>query len=73
MLQKMMTADEVAEVLSISKARVYDLTRQKLIPSVRLGREVRFSPDALRAWIDQGGQALPGGWKQREWGDRNQR
>lgn len=48
----------------ISRARALELARQKLIPHVRLGRQVRFDPDRVQSWLDAGGQALPGGWRQ---------
>lgn len=38
----LLTAAEVASALSVSRARVYDLARTGMIPSVRLGRSVRF-------------------------------
>ena len=63
MSTKLLDAPEVAEILNVSRARVYELVRQGVIPVVRLGRQVRVDPDRLRAWIAEGGQALPGGWR----------
>lgn len=63
-LARLLTADEVALRLNVSPARVHDLARQKLLPSVSLGRQRRFDEGAIRAFIAQGGQALPGGWRQ---------
>ena len=57
------TVEDVARDFGVSKARMYELIRQGLIPVVRLGRQIRLSPDALDEWIRAGGQALPGGWK----------
>ena len=59
----MLTADQVAEILAVSKARVYELARQGILPQVRLGREIRFNPERLAEWIKGGGQALPGVWR----------
>lgn len=53
---KLLTAEEVAQVLRISKYRVYELVRRGLIPSVRLGeRQIRFDESRLLLWIEQGG------------------
>lgn len=60
---QLMTIEQVCEVLRVKRARVYELIREGLLPSVRLGRQVRISEDALRAWIKDGGKPLPGGWR----------
>ena len=49
---RLLTADEVAGILSVSTARVYDLARRNAIPALKLGqRQVRFDETALRNWI----------------------
>jgi putative molybdopterin biosynthesis protein len=60
---KLITASEVARLTGVSTARIYDLARQGILPSVRLGRQLRFSESALHRWITNGGCALPGGWR----------
>ncbi len=55
---KLLLAQEVAEILKIPIASVYDLARRRLIPSVRVGRLVRFEEETLRAWIATGGASL---------------
>lgn len=55
---KLLLAQQVAEILKIPLASVYDLARRKLIPSVRVGRLVRFEEDTLRAWIATGGASM---------------
>lgn len=42
-----------------SEQRVYECARLGLIPSVRIGRQVRFDEDALREWVRRGGNAKP--------------
>jgi len=54
-LPRLLTAERVAEATGIPLARVYELARLGDIPTVRLGRAVRFSEPALMAWIDAGG------------------
>jgi len=51
-------ASDVANRLGISTNRVYDLARMKLLPVVRIGRQVRFDGDAIEAWIEAGGAGL---------------
>ena len=53
---KLLTADEVANILRVSKARVYELARTHAIPAVTLGqRQVRFDESSLREWIASAG------------------
>ena len=51
-LDALLTADEVAELLRVTKAWVYTETRAKRIPHVPLGRYVRYRRSAVLAWID---------------------
>ena len=50
--------DEVAEALRVTPPRVYQLIRDGLLPAVHVGRQLRVSEDALRAWIAEGGVRL---------------
>ena len=54
-LAPMLTAQAVAEILAVSQHRVYELTRRGVLPHTRIGRQVRYDPERLRAWIDAGG------------------
>ena len=55
----MLTADEASTLLRIRRPQVYALAREGIIPSVRVGRAVRFSRHRLLQWIEDGGQGLP--------------
>jgi len=59
----LLTAQELAQRLRVPTARVYELARQDAIPSVRLGRQIRFDCEAVARWIAAGGTSLPGGWR----------
>ena len=61
--QKLIKIPELAAMLDVSGARARELARCRLIPSVRVERQLRFDPEAIGAWIATGGQALPGGWR----------
>jgi excisionase family DNA binding protein len=45
--------DEAAKLLSISTRTLWTLTREGVVPCVRLGKSVRYSMDTLRAVIVQ--------------------
>jgi putative molybdopterin biosynthesis protein len=59
----MLTASEVAARFKVTGQRVHELARLGLLPSVRLGRSVRFDPAVIEEWIRNGGRAYPGGWR----------
>lgn len=61
MAHRLLTANEVADILQVSVARVYELARMRVIPCVRLLRQVRFDEQALRQWIAQGGSVQQSG------------
>ena len=54
-MEKLLTAEEVATILNVSTAWVYDHADRKrpLIPSVRLGKAVRFRPEDVQKFIDE--------------------
>ena len=57
-LDRMLLAPEVAEILNVSVPRVYELIRAGVLPSVRLGRQVRVDRRKLPAFLDGGGRCL---------------
>jgi excisionase family DNA binding protein len=58
------TAEEIAGLLRVPRARVYEMARAGSIAGVvRVGRLVRFRLDAIEGWIAEGGSPLPGGWR----------
>ena len=52
---RLLSAREVAAMLNVRTARVYALSRARLLPAVRLGRQRRWDEDALRAFVARGG------------------
>ena len=42
---------EAAKLLSISERTLATYTKSRLLPVVRIGHSVRYSPDDLREWI----------------------
>jgi excisionase family DNA binding protein len=49
----LLTADEVAAILRMTKAWVYTQTRAERIPHVSLGRYVRYRRSAINAWLGE--------------------
>ena len=50
-MEPLMTAETVAEKLSISLSMVYKLRRSGALPSVQVGALYRFHPDDVRAFM----------------------
>jgi excisionase family DNA binding protein len=48
----LLTTRQAAQMLAIGERTLWELTRQKAIPCVRIGRAVRYSPLDLQAWIE---------------------
>lgn len=51
--EPLLTADDVAELLSIPRSSVYEYTRRQHnpLPSIPVGRHRRFNRSALEAWL----------------------
>jgi len=46
-----MTIDELADYLKISKSTLYHLVRRGEIPGTKIGRHWRFHREAVDAWL----------------------
>jgi excisionase family DNA binding protein len=55
----LLTAEEVAERLGVTKDWVWAQARAGRIPHVRLGRYCRFREEAIEAWVIQLESAAP--------------
>lgn len=49
----LMTVEEVAGLLKLSRARCYQLAATGELPVVRIGKSVRVRRDRLEAWLDE--------------------
>lgn len=43
----------------LSEHRIWAMCRKGYFPHVRFGRRIKFDPDQIEAWINNGGAALP--------------
>ena len=55
---KFLTVQEVAELIQVRPARVYEAVRLELLPAIHIGRQVRIEERAFRDWVRTGGQRL---------------
>ena len=51
--RRLLTATDVAEMLGMTVAWVYEQSRAGRIPTVTLGRYRRYRPEAIRDWVEQ--------------------
>jgi excisionase family DNA binding protein len=51
---EIMTMDELAEYLKISKSTLYKLAVESKIPGTKIGKRWRFHKDAIDEWVKQG-------------------
>ena len=57
---EVLTVDDVASRLQVSRRRVYDLLRLRWLPVVHVGRQLRVPSEAVRQFIAGGGYPLGG-------------
>ena len=60
LLPRLLKADDLARMTGLSKARIYELAREGSLPTVRLGRSLRFDCRVVGEWLAQGGTAKAG-------------
>ena len=52
--QRLVLADELSEMLSLPRSSIWRLARNGTIPSVRIGRQVRFDKKAVKKALQIG-------------------
>jgi excisionase family DNA binding protein len=61
--EKFYTVKTLAERLAVKPLTIYRLVDQGKLPAVRIGRSIRFDPDAVAAFLDSV-RVGPGGLKE---------
>lgn len=56
---EIMTMDELAEYLKISKSTLYKLAQDDKLPGTKIGKRWRFHKDAVDAWVKHGLRTTP--------------
>ena len=54
-LFRLLTANEVSDLLGISREALWRYVRMGLIPHIRIGRLIRFVEKDILEWIQEGG------------------
>jgi excisionase family DNA binding protein len=50
---RLLTAPEVSEILTLPVGHVYKLAREERIPHLRFGRSLRFRDEAITRWLEE--------------------
>jgi len=50
-MNRLLTPDEIADLLGVQKSTIYQWTHQGFIPHVKLGRLVRFREAEIAMWL----------------------
>ncbi len=56
-IQQLLTIDQVAELLGVSRVTVYDMIRYEGLPILRLRKRLRVIPLSLQQWLTEREQA----------------
>ena len=51
----LLSPNEVGEVLTIGRTRLYSMLANGELPSIRVGRSIRIPTNALTRWVEQRG------------------
>lgn len=52
-MDKLLTPQQIADVLGVKISTIYQWTHQGFIPHVKLGRLVRFNETAVMKWVEE--------------------
>jgi len=52
-MEKLLTPQEIAEVLGVQPSTIYQWTHQGYIPHVKLGKFVRFRAKDVEKWVER--------------------
>ena len=51
-MEKLLTPQEIAEVLGVQPSTIYQWTHQGYIPYVKIGKFVRFKEKDVERWVE---------------------
>ena len=51
-LPKLLTSDQLAERLGVTRRHVRRLVAERRVPFLRVGRFIRFDPAQIATWLD---------------------
>jgi len=50
-MERLMTIDDVANYLKMSKNKIYALAQKRKIPASKIGNQWRFTEQSLNEWV----------------------
>ncbi len=50
-MERLMTIDEVAAYMQVSRFTIYRLAKGRLIPGTKIGRQWRFQKEDINQWV----------------------
>ena len=62
---KFYTVQQIADLVQLTPARIYEAIRQGLLPAIHIGRQVRIEEQAFHDWVRTGGQSYQDARKNR--------
>ena len=62
-MSTLLRASKAAKKIDVTVDRLYEYSRIGIIPVVKIGRQLRWSEEAIEEFIKNGGKAFPGGWR----------
>jgi excisionase family DNA binding protein len=51
--EPLLSVDQTATLLGVTRRQVYNLLRKKGLPATRVGTRIRIRPEELRAWLEE--------------------
>ena len=51
MIEQLMTIDELAQYMRVSRFTVYRLVKGRFIPGTKIGRQWRFQKEEIDRWV----------------------
>ena len=60
LISEVLTIDELAAYLKISKSTLYKLAREGRVPSNKVGRHWRFQKRSIDRWLERERATVPG-------------
>ena len=52
-MNRLLTIDQLSELLQVKKSTIYQWTHEEFIPHVKLGRLVRFREAEVMSWLEK--------------------
>jgi excisionase family DNA binding protein len=56
-MKRLLTVAELAELVQVAPATIYQWAWLRRIPIVKIGRSLRFDAEVIEQWIAQGGKS----------------